>query len=208
MVDNLTQVFERATERYLDQISSSDEEIAVEYPEKDADGKVSVKRKRQQSPGNSTKRKPTLVAQIDKKKDQTQSDESGSQDITTQEPERIRTKKDEVPKNKKPLKNLKTIEKVVKKDKKDNKKKIQKNVKSKKKRSPSPSPTRSISRNRSLDRWSNSPPPSLPPSSPDDNDFLFASKPKHDDKKTTYQSEEGPEKSLKSNNYNFFFVPY
>lgn len=40
MVDNLLQIFEKATERFLDQISSSDEEIAVEFQETSRDSKA------------------------------------------------------------------------------------------------------------------------------------------------------------------------
>lgn len=45
MVDNLLKAFERATERYLDQISSSDDEIAVEFPDKESDPKTVDKKK-------------------------------------------------------------------------------------------------------------------------------------------------------------------
>lgn len=206
MVDNLLQVFERATERFLDQISSSDEEIAVEYPEADGDGKLSTKRRKTQISSTNittTKRKPTLVAQTDKIKDSSLSDESARQSTLSPEVDKNKFNKKEVPKNKKQSKNVK-IEKITKKiDKKDLKKKNQKNVKNKKKRSPSKSPIRSrsqsVNKSQSPDRWSSSPPPSWPPSSPEPDNDLFSTKKKSDNKKSTYQVEdEGPDKSIKS----------
>ncbi|KAJ8978282.1 hypothetical protein NQ317_009622 [Molorchus minor] len=45
MVGNLLRVFEKATGKYLDQISSDDDEIAVEFMEQDTDSKQSKKKK-------------------------------------------------------------------------------------------------------------------------------------------------------------------
>lgn len=58
MVDNLVKVFEKATEKYLDQISSSDEEIAVENHEEE----VKRKKKPSESPPRSTKPSATAAS--------------------------------------------------------------------------------------------------------------------------------------------------
>lgn len=147
MVDNLAKAFEKATERYLDQISSSDDEIAVEYPESESDSKSVIKKKKVEG---SSKRKPTLVAHTDKKRDRSISEDS-------------------VEKISDPLEKIekKSSVKVAKKGAKDGKKgaskrkKTQESKKSKKQVSPV------ISRSPSVDKWSSSPPPSWPPSSPE-----------------------------------------
>ncbi|KAJ8957075.1 hypothetical protein NQ318_007288 [Aromia moschata] len=74
MVDNLLQVFEKATEKYLDQISSDDDEIAVEFLDKDPDKKQSNNSK-EEAPATS-KRKPMLAAQTDTKRDRSLSEDS------------------------------------------------------------------------------------------------------------------------------------
>lgn len=199
MVDNLFQVFERATERFLDELSSSDEEIAVEYPDKNADGKPNVKRRKLTAPTtNSPSRKPTLVAQTDKKPIETNKDNVKDVEEPIHE-HKHKTNKKEVPnknENKKQLKNVKKQPKLNKKEiiakRKNNNQKVVK-VKSKK-HTASRSRSRSKSINRSIDRWSSSPPPSWPPSSPEPE--IFANKKK--DEKKTYQAVEGPEKSAKS----------
>lgn len=61
MVDNLVKVFEKATEKYLDQISSSDEEIAVENHEEEVRSVKSTKKKFSESPPRSTT-KPSATA--------------------------------------------------------------------------------------------------------------------------------------------------
>lgn len=72
MVDNLVRVFDKATERFLDQISSSDEEIAVENLEcedgaEDNKSVKSLKKKKrpEESPPPTSTRtiKPVLTAQ-------------------------------------------------------------------------------------------------------------------------------------------------
>lgn len=140
MVDNLLKAFEKATERYLDQISSSDDEIAVEFPESESDSKTTVKKKKVEG---GSKRKPTLAAQTDKKRDRSVSEDS------------MGKMSDAVEK--------KSAVKVVKEEKKapSKRKKNQENKRSKKLASPV------ISRSPSVDRWSSSPPPSWPPSSPE-----------------------------------------
>ncbi|XP_066154990.1 bromodomain-containing protein 4-like isoform X1 [Euwallacea fornicatus] len=77
MVDNLVKVFEKATEKYLDQISSSDEEIAVENLNSNEEKNVKPikgKKKPPDSPPRS-RSKPALAAQS-KKKERSISEES------------------------------------------------------------------------------------------------------------------------------------
>lgn len=62
MVDNLVKVFEKATEKYLDQISSSDEEIAVENHEEEVRSVKSTKKKSSESPPRSTKPSATAAS--------------------------------------------------------------------------------------------------------------------------------------------------
>lgn len=145
MVDNLSKAFEKATERYLDQISSSDDEIAVEYPESESDSRAALKKKKTETP---SKRKPTLAAQTDKKRERSVSEE-----------ESIGRTSDSLGScdKKVPRKSAKVENKVS-----VNKKKKNNDVKKAKKRI---SPVRS--RSPSMDKWSSSPPPSWPPSSPE-----------------------------------------
>lgn len=182
MVDNLSKVFERATARYLDQISSSDDEVAVEFPEIESDLKTSTKKKKERE-STPSKRKPTLAAQTDKKRERSLSDDGISDLVASKE------------KHDKPVKPTNSVVKNNKKDTKSNKvdKKVEKqnvllkkNVKSKKnseskkaKKSKNPSVAktrrRSLSKSPDRERWSSSPPPSWPPSSPDTPpDFLHA----------------------------------
>lgn len=74
MVDNLLKAFERATEKYLDMISSSDDEIAVEYmePEKRNGSKL----EEHSSSNSKSRRKPMLAAQTDKKRERSVSETS------------------------------------------------------------------------------------------------------------------------------------
>lgn len=179
MVDNLLKVFERATSRYLDQISSSDDEVAVEYPETESDSKQPTKSKKSDSAAPTvSKRKPTLAAQTDKKRERSLSDDFRS---------------DSSVKSVKPVKSTNVVTKNSKKDTKKASKKVEKqkvlskkNVKSKKntaatkkskKSKSSPAleeiPSRSLSKSPSVERWSSSPPPSWPPSSPDSRTDIF-----------------------------------
>ncbi|XP_017780835.1 PREDICTED: uncharacterized protein LOC108565750 isoform X2 [Nicrophorus vespilloides] len=74
MVDNLLEVFNCAVEKYLEQITSSDEEIAVEYPNADKD--KANKKKKCDVVVSGTKRKPSLAVQPDRKKERSPSEES------------------------------------------------------------------------------------------------------------------------------------
>lgn len=146
MVDNLLKAFDRATERYLDQISSSDDEIAVEYPESESDSKtVTKKQKIEASP---SKRKPTLAAQTDKKRERSLSEDSMGKmsDTTVLEKKTSAVKKDA----------KKNVNSKKKKNNQESSKKVAKKQ---------VSPVRS--RSPSVDKWSSSPPPSWPPSSPE-----------------------------------------
>lgn len=155
MVDNLAKAFERATERYLDQISSSDDEIAVEYPESESDSRTACKKRK---PETASKRKPTLAAQTDKKRDRSVSEDSvGKTSDSVGSLEKVEKKV-----------SGKTIKRGTKNNKPNNKKNIgkkkkgnQESKKSRKRDSPV------ISRSPSVDKWSSSPPPSWPPSSPE-----------------------------------------
>ncbi|XP_072385619.1 uncharacterized protein dikar [Diabrotica undecimpunctata] len=88
MVDNLLQVFEKATEKYLDHISSSDDEIAIEFSNEE---KVKSKN-RSDEPINektsSSRRKPMLVAQTDRKRERSESEESISSVTSHESPHR------------------------------------------------------------------------------------------------------------------------
>lgn len=168
MVGNLEQVFQKATQRYLDQLSSSDEEIAVEFPK-------SIK---SEKPATSTsKRKPTLVANTGKKRERSISESSHGQLSNSAEPEETTE----------PVKGRGSAERKINKQNSNatKKHKVEKRAPEIKlykrkgkpgrkpvvKKSPSISPCRgrSPSRSPSLheDRWSSSPPPSWPPSSPE-----------------------------------------
>lgn len=76
MVGNLSTVFEKATERYLDQTTSSDEEIAVEFPEKELEEQV--KNKKDSLP--TTSRRPMLSARTDQKRVRSPSEDSRRSD--------------------------------------------------------------------------------------------------------------------------------
>ncbi|KAG5892916.1 hypothetical protein JTB14_006231 [Gonioctena quinquepunctata] len=77
MVGNLLQVFEKATEKYLDQISSSDDEIAIEFVNEEvAKDNKTKKQEEVTSTTITSKRKPMLAAQTDKKRDRSPSEES------------------------------------------------------------------------------------------------------------------------------------
>ncbi|XP_048525745.1 bromodomain-containing protein 4A isoform X2 [Dendroctonus ponderosae] len=102
MVDNLVTVFDKATERFLDQISSSDEEVAVENLECE-DGlednrsvKSLKKKKRSESPPRTSSRtiKPGLTAQ-GKKRERASSHESAQDEQS--EPKTKKNKKQEKP---------------------------------------------------------------------------------------------------------------
>ncbi|CAH1957033.1 unnamed protein product [Acanthoscelides obtectus] len=71
MVDNLLKVFERATEKYLDQITSSDDEIAIDFSNVEIERGSTTK-----SEESTRKRKPMLAAQTDKKRDRSSSRDS------------------------------------------------------------------------------------------------------------------------------------
>lgn len=173
MVDNLLKAFERATERYLDQISSSDDEIAVEFPDKESDPKTVDKKKKSDPCTKSSRRKPTLAAQTDKKRDRSLSGESAVTDsMSLEDNVETKSKNASTKTNKKDGKNIKASKKIEKqknsskKNTKAKKKTASENRKSKKDKSPVESSRRS-NRSPSRDKWSSSPPPSWPPSSPD-----------------------------------------
>lgn len=186
MVDNLQKVFERTTDRYLDEITSTDEEIAVEYPDQNKDSKLNNKRKKSDS-SIVTKRKPTLAAETDKKRERSHSttDSLDKEDSEPAEPEVVvepppvtnttskkHSKKETNQNSKSNKKHQKNKSKSIKGES-GKKKSNQKGVKTKKLpakvKTPSPvrSRSKSLSRSPSRDRWSSSPPPSWPPSSPD-----------------------------------------
>ncbi|XP_056642020.1 uncharacterized protein LOC130448611 [Diorhabda sublineata] len=73
MVDNLLHVFEKATEKYLDQISSSDDEIAIEFSNED---KKIKNKKMEVEQTSASRRKPMLVAQTDRKRVRSDSEDS------------------------------------------------------------------------------------------------------------------------------------
>lgn len=173
MVDNLLKAFERATERYLDQISSSDDEIAVEFPDKESDPKTVDKKKKPDPSAKSSRRKPTLAAQTDKKRHRSLSGESAVTDLMSVEDDvEAKSKNASIKTNKKDGKNAKVSKKIEKqknsskKNSKTKKKTASENKKSKKTKSPVESSRRS-SRSASREKWSSSPPPSWPPSSPE-----------------------------------------
>jgi hypothetical protein len=193
MVDNLLKVFERATEKFLDQISSSDDEIAVEFSNSELDVKEAKKISKTDSQTKSSKRKPTLSAKTDKKREHSLSEESlGKRSVSydsledTNDDEKLTSGKKEKT-NKKPYK-------IAKKDKNETKKSVKDKVNSKsnnkhkKERYSSPlrsrSPSRSVSRTSFVRSYSSSPPPSSAPSSPDNRFDFFPKKQakSHDDK--------------------------
>ncbi|CAH1123104.1 unnamed protein product [Ceutorhynchus assimilis] len=123
MVDNLVQVFERATQKYLDQISSSDEEIAVENLNSEDEVIKSLKKrsKRSESPVVAPKtRKPALAAQGRKR--ERLSEEASSEEEEDDEPISKKSKKEvkQSSDKKTEKKNLKEIKK--KKPEKESKK--------------------------------------------------------------------------------------
>ncbi|KAJ8924783.1 hypothetical protein NQ315_000936 [Exocentrus adspersus] len=202
MVDNLLQVFEKATEKYLDQISS-DDEIAVEVVEGEPDCKTLKKKKDQPSV---SKRKPMLVAQTDNKRGRSHSEES----LSSRRSASYESLEPDKPKHKTAkLKKLEKEEKVSKKQPKaekreanqkrnlkepedkrdktdttksrDESRRLSKNSKIKKiKKDKNKTPARNRSSSRSPSRSParsdmSSPPPSWPASSPD-NRFDFSPK--------------------------------
>lgn len=184
MVDNLLKAFERATERYLDQISSSDDEIAVEFLDKETDQKTVDKKKKSDSCAKSSRRKPTLVAQTDKKRDRSVSGDSAVSDpMSLEETVETKSKNANIKSNKKDGKNAKASKKIEKqknsskKNAKVKKKTDSENKKSKKAKSLAEF-SRHSSRSPSRDKWSSSPPPSWPPSSPESH-YSFEKNQKH-----------------------------
>ncbi|KAF5282395.1 hypothetical protein FQA39_LY17592 [Lamprigera yunnana] len=199
MVGNLLTVFEKATERYLDQITSSDEEIAIEYSETDLDEKVGHNKRISNNSECATVRKPTLVAQIDKKRESSASDDSVSKRSNSVD------SSDKL-KNKKKLTKSKIEEIKVKKNIKPGRKKVQKNLKvSRKSARLASSPIRCRSRTKSYssdsrDSWSFS--PSCSPSSPEEKVFNVSSQKinKHSvasDEENKFQRRKKVQKNLK-----------
>ncbi|XP_050294423.1 protein split ends-like isoform X2 [Anthonomus grandis grandis] len=132
MVDVLVKVFEKATEKYLDEISSSDEEIAVEnlHLEEVVEEVKSQKQKKKKSespPRTSNRgRKPALAAQ-GKKRERTHSEESEEfSEEEVYEPKSKRSKKPEkeVKKEEKPKKAEKESKKSEKNSGKSEKEKL------------------------------------------------------------------------------------
>lgn len=78
MVDNLLKAFERATEKYLDMISSSDDEIAIEYSTTESEKNVKKTKHDDNYSKNqlNSRRKPMLAAQTDKKRERSVSETS------------------------------------------------------------------------------------------------------------------------------------
>lgn len=191
MVDNLLKVFERATEKFLDQISSSDDEIAVEFPNPDAEVKETKKSGKTEI--KPSRRKPTLAAKTDKKRDHSVSEESVGKrslscDSLVDDNEKISSNKKEKT-NKKPNKILKKDKNESKKNVRDKKNSVINKHKKEKFQSPvrSRSPSRSVSRDSFRKSLSSSPPPSSAPSSPDNRFDFFPKKHNlkaHDDKET------------------------
>lgn len=203
MVGNLLTVFEKATERYLDQVTSSDEEIAVEYPDSETDEKVPKQKKSHVS--SNAGRKPTLAAQTDKKRESSFSEDSVSKrsnslDSVDQLKNKRQQKRKIVEETKPHKKTTKPAAKTEEKEK-QGKKKNKKNAKVGRKptrNQPSPVRTRSHSRSRSYssfsrEEWSSSPPPSWPPSSPDSR--IGSTKRKHT--KSSHVSDEEPYNKFK-----------
>nr|XP_023016568.1 serine/arginine repetitive matrix protein 2-like isoform X2 [Leptinotarsa decemlineata] len=78
MVGNLLQVFEKATDKYLDQISSSDDEIAIEFAKEESVKNTKTKHSEDVASTTSfSRRKPMLAAQTDRKRERSASEESG-----------------------------------------------------------------------------------------------------------------------------------
>ncbi|KAF5295477.1 hypothetical protein FQR65_LT10465 [Abscondita terminalis] len=167
MVGNLLIVFEKATERYLDQITSSDEEIAVEYAASDVEEKGANSKKKNSVSDSVATRKPTLAAQTDKKRESSLSDDSTSKrsnSVGSSIKTRMKSSKA------KTVEEVKSSKKII--NAKIGRKKNQKNIKVGRRSTKVASPVRYRSRSRSYsagsrDNWSGSVSPSLPPSSPD-----------------------------------------
>ncbi|XP_063920414.1 uncharacterized protein LOC135135318 [Zophobas morio] len=191
MVGKLSQAFEIATEKFLDQISSSDDEIAVEFLNSDADVKEPKKNAKPESQSKASKRKPALAAKTDKKREHSLSEESLDKRSLSYDSSLDVNEGKKVTANKKD-KSGKKSNKVSKKDKskeeskknvkeeKKEKKNLRTNNKHKKEKYSSParsrSPSRSVSRNSFLGSYSSSPPPSSAPSSPDNRFDFFPKK--------------------------------
>nr|XP_022918897.1 uncharacterized protein LOC111427538 isoform X1 [Onthophagus taurus] len=109
MVDNLQQVFERATERYLDEVTS-DEEIAVEYPDMNKDSKGHKKKKI--SSMSPSKIKSTTTLKPPKKRSRSHSNNSSEEIEKDDVFEKTERKKEK-------LQEHEHIKKQSKKEKKD-----------------------------------------------------------------------------------------
>ncbi|RZC39452.1 Bromodomain and/or DUF1421 domain containing protein, partial [Asbolus verrucosus] len=180
MVGNLLKVFKIATKKFLDQISSSDDEIAVEFPNSDSDVKESKKNKSDLQL-KSSKRKLTLSAKTDKKREHSLSEESlGKQSLSYDS--LVDTNEDETFLSGRKDKISKKTNKISKKDKNETKKGVRdkKSSRAKHKKYSGPfqsrSPSRSVSRNSFVRSYSSSPPPSSVPSSLDNRSDFFPKK--------------------------------
>ncbi|XP_018327226.1 uncharacterized protein LOC108738343 [Agrilus planipennis] len=208
MVGNLVQAFEKGTEKYLDQISSSDEEIRIEYLTSESESKNSAPKKEiTASSSTCSRRKPTLVAQTDKKRDRSSSVESikKKKEIVENAP-KVKTKNDtKEPSRVKELvstktKNLKSGNKTNEKHKKKTKKNSKNSKKSTKKNSRPGSAfsrsrsgslvDRSMSRSPQNQRWSSSPPPPSWPPSPQTPKRMFDFELKNNSKRPKKFSDE------------------
>lgn len=164
MVYNLVKVFDRAAERYLDQISSSDDEVAVQYLEFETDSGLGAKAKK------TSNRKPTLAAQTDKKRERSVSRDSISDSISVDEKliskaiktTEVQNNKKDIKKNRRGKKGNK--QKVSLKKAINTRKSSHKNSTKNKVAVTVRSPSRGLSEYSSRDNWSTSPPPSWPPS--------------------------------------------
>lgn len=174
MVDNLQNVFQRAVDRYLDQLTSSDEDIAVEFQETSRDSKT------QSSAGSQTgsKRKKNESTPCQKRK-------SIGNAQTNEKPTRERTpeKKNDGVKNNKKVKGKTKVN-------------AKKGRKMKKKNSDSPSPVRRTP----SPSW----PPSTPEPDFESEDEAVKTKTKHKhwkevfkDKKNNKKEEEPKQEEVK-----------
>lgn len=183
MVDKLQKEFERATDRYLDQISSSDEEIAVEFQEtKDRtsstttpatpaatantpSGPQTKRKKTDSSASTGPKRKPTSIAHTADKRERSPSPVESTAKRRSESRDTVdKAKPDKETKPAQKITRGKTqaaTNKSLKNAKNDTTKNVGKQTKRAAKKVQTPSPVRSRTRSQSPKS------PSWPPSSPE-----------------------------------------
>lgn len=99
MVDNLSKAFERGTEKYLDMISSSDDEIAIEYSNAETEKNFKGNKLEEYSNVSSnSRRKPMLAAQPDKKRERSVSEFSENSRHSFEPTEKIITSSNKIEK--------------------------------------------------------------------------------------------------------------